>query len=52
MVAIGAWVCFGESLSPIEIVGSAVVVASLWGVVRSSELEHAENDVPDPAPPT
>ncbi|HYL53524.1 MAG TPA: EamA family transporter [Acidimicrobiia bacterium] len=52
LVAAGAWVCFGESLSPIEIVGSAVVVGSLWGVVRSSELEHAENDVPDPAPPT
>ncbi len=52
LVAAGAWVCFGESLSPIEVVGSAVVVASLWGVVRSPELEHAENDVPDPTPPT
>jgi drug/metabolite transporter (DMT)-like permease len=52
LVAAGAWACFGESLSPIEIVGSAVVVASLWGVVRSPELEHAENDAPDPAPPT
>ncbi len=52
LVAAGAWVCFGESLSPIEIVGSAVVVASLWGVVRSPELEHAENEAPDPAPPT
>ena len=52
LVAAGAWACFGESLSPIEIVGSAVVVASLWGVVRSPELEHAEHDAPDPAPPT
>jgi drug/metabolite transporter (DMT)-like permease len=52
LVAAGAWACFGESLSPVEIVGSAVVVASLWGVVRSPELEHAEQDAPDPAPPT
>jgi drug/metabolite transporter (DMT)-like permease len=52
LVAAGAWACFGEALSPIEIVGSAVVVASLWGVVRSPELEHAEHDAPDPAPPT
>jgi len=52
LVAAGAWVCFHEALGPVEIAGSAAVVASLWGVVRSSELEHAEADAPDPAPPT
>jgi drug/metabolite transporter (DMT)-like permease len=52
LVAAGAWVCFGESLTAVEIAGSAVVVASLWGVVRSPELEHAEREAPDPAPPT
>jgi drug/metabolite transporter (DMT)-like permease len=52
LVAAGAWACFGESLGPVEIIGSAVVVASLWGVVRSPELEHAEAEAPDPAPPT
>ena len=52
LVAAGAWVCFGESLGPIEIIGSAVVVASLWGVVRSPELEEAEHDIADPTPPT
>ncbi len=51
LVAAGAWLFFGESLGPIEIIGSAVVVASLWGVVRSPELEHAEQPAPDPAPP-
>ena len=52
LVAAGAWVFFGESLNAVEIVFSAVVVASLWGVVRSPELEEVEGDVPDPAPPT
>jgi drug/metabolite transporter (DMT)-like permease len=52
IVAAGAWVFFGESLGAVEIAGSAVVVASLWGVVRSAELAHAEDSVPDPAPPT
>jgi drug/metabolite transporter (DMT)-like permease len=51
LVAAGAWICFGEALGPIEIIGSVVVVAALWGVVRSPELEHAEHDVPDPGPP-
>ena len=52
LVAAGAWIWFGESLNAVEIAGSAVVVGSLWGVVRSPELEHAEADAPDPAPPT
>jgi drug/metabolite transporter (DMT)-like permease len=52
LVAAGAWVWFGESLNAVEIIGSAVVVASLWGVVRSPELEEVEDDAPDPVPPT
>jgi drug/metabolite transporter (DMT)-like permease len=52
IVAAGAWVFFGESITVLEGVGSAVVVASLWGVTRGPELEHVEHDVPDPAPPT
>jgi hypothetical protein len=28
------------------------VVVSLWGVVRSEDLEQVEHDLPDPAPPT
>jgi drug/metabolite transporter (DMT)-like permease len=52
LVAAGAWIFFGETLGAIEILGSAVVVAALWGVVRSPELEHAEEPAPDPAPPT
>jgi drug/metabolite transporter (DMT)-like permease len=52
LVAAGAWVWFGESLGPVEIIGSAIVVASLWGVVRSEDLEQVEHDLPDPAPPT
>jgi len=52
IVAAGAWVFFGESVTVLEGVGSALVVGSLWGVVRSPELEHVENETPDPAPPT
>jgi drug/metabolite transporter (DMT)-like permease len=51
LVAAGAWVFFGESLTPAEIVGSVIVVASLWGVVRSPELDDVEGAAPDPAPP-
>ena len=51
LVAAGAWIFFGEALGPLEIIGSIIVVAALWGVVRSPELEHAEHDVPDPGPP-
>jgi drug/metabolite transporter (DMT)-like permease len=52
IVAAGAWVFFSESVSMLEGVGAAVVVASLWGVTRGPELEHVEHDVPDPAPPS
>ena len=52
LVAAGAWVFFGESITLLQGVGSAVVVASLWGVTRGPELEHVEHDVPDPAPPS
>jgi len=54
LVAAGAWIWFGESLGPIEIIGSAVVVASLFGVVRSPDLEEAEaeQDIGDPITPT
>jgi drug/metabolite transporter (DMT)-like permease len=52
VVAAGAWAFFGEAVSLVEGIGSAVVVGSLWGVVRGPELEHVEHDAPDPAPPT
>jgi drug/metabolite transporter (DMT)-like permease len=52
VVAAGAWVFFGESVTLLQGAGAAIVVASLWGVTRGPELEHVEHDVPDPAPPT
>ena len=52
LVAAGAWVFFGEAVSGLELLGSAVVVGSLWGLVRSPELEEVEERAPDPAPPT
>jgi drug/metabolite transporter (DMT)-like permease len=52
LVAAGGWVFFGESLNVLQGVGSAAVVASLWGVTRGPELEHVEHDVPDPTPPS
>jgi len=51
LVAIAAWICFGEALGVWEIVGSAVVVAALWGMVRTPVLDHVEDGVPDIAPP-
>jgi len=51
LVAAGAWIFFDESLTVLQIVGTAVVVASLWGVTRAPELDHVEQDVPDPVPP-
>ena len=52
LVAAGAWLCFGESVSVVEGVGSVVVVASLLGIVRAPALAHVDHDVPDPSPPT
>jgi drug/metabolite transporter (DMT)-like permease len=52
LVAGGAWVFFGESISVLQAVGGVAVVGSLWGVTRGEELEHVEHDVPDPAPPS
>lgn len=51
LVAVGAWICFAEALGPVEIVGSLVVVAALWGMVRSPAFTHAEEGTADPAPP-
>ena len=52
IVAAGAWLFFHESVTPLEGIGAAIVVASLWGVTRAPELERVEHDIPDPAPPT
>ncbi len=52
LVAIGAWVFFGESVTVLEAIGAVIVVASLFGVARAPELERAEAGVPDPSVPT
>lgn len=52
LVGIGAWVWFGESVSLLAGVGSVIVVGSLWGIVRAPALEHVDQGVPDPSPPT
>jgi drug/metabolite transporter (DMT)-like permease len=51
LIAAAAWIFFGESLNAVEILGSAIVVASLWGVYRSDAVEHIERDTPDPVQP-
>jgi drug/metabolite transporter (DMT)-like permease len=50
MVAVAAWVIFGESLGVIQIGGSIVVIAALWGMARSPAVAHVEDEIPDPAP--
>jgi drug/metabolite transporter (DMT)-like permease len=50
LVAIGAWIVFGEALSPLEITGAGVVLLALWGMVRSPAVVHVEDTSVDPAP--
>jgi drug/metabolite transporter (DMT)-like permease len=52
LVALAAWACFNEVLTPVEILGSIIVVAALFGMVRSPALEHAEEQLADPVAPT
>jgi drug/metabolite transporter (DMT)-like permease len=52
IVAIGAWIFFGEAVGVLAAIGSVLVVGALWGIVRAPAFEHADHDVPDPSPPT
>jgi drug/metabolite transporter (DMT)-like permease len=52
IVGLAAWACFDQRPATLAIVGSAVVLAALWGVVRSSAVERVEEQTPDPVPPT
>jgi drug/metabolite transporter (DMT)-like permease len=52
LVAVGAWVFFGESLGALEILGALVVILALWGMLRSPAVTHVEDEIPDPAPAT
>jgi drug/metabolite transporter (DMT)-like permease len=51
LVAVAAWICFGEAFGPTEVLGSVVVVGALWGMVRTPTLARAEDATADPAPP-
>jgi drug/metabolite transporter (DMT)-like permease len=51
LVAVGAWVFFGEALTAVAIFGSLVVVGALLGMVRSPAVIHVEDDAPDLVPP-
>jgi drug/metabolite transporter (DMT)-like permease len=50
MIAVAAWICFGESFGVIEAAGSVAVLAALWGMARSPVVAHVEEEIPDPAP--
>jgi drug/metabolite transporter (DMT)-like permease len=52
IVGLAAWACFDQQPAALAIAGSVVVLAALWGVVRSSAVEHVEEQTPDPVPPT
>ena len=52
IVGLAAWACFDQRPAALAIVGSAVVLAALWGVVRSSAVERVETETADPVPPT
>jgi drug/metabolite transporter (DMT)-like permease len=51
IVALGAWWCFGEALGAQEIIGSAVVLAALFAMVRTPTIEHSEASATDPIAP-
>lgn len=51
LVALAAWALFDESLGPIEILGSVIVVFALFGMVRSPAIERAEESLADPVAP-
>lgn len=52
IVAVGAWLWFGEELGAAEIVGSTVVVVALISLVRTPAVEHVEGTTADPVAPT
>lgn len=51
LVAVAAWFCFAESLGPVEIAGSIIVVVALFGMVRNPAVERAEEGLADPVAP-
>ena len=51
IVGLGAWACFGQKPAELTVLGSAVVLAALWGVVRSPAVTHVEEQAPDPVSP-
>jgi drug/metabolite transporter (DMT)-like permease len=52
IVGLAAWACFNQKPAAWAIVGSAIVLVALWGVVRSPAVENVEDQSPDPIPPT
>ena len=52
IVGLAAWACFGQQPGALAAVGSVIVLGALWGVVRSPAVEHVEDELPDPGPPT
>lgn len=51
MVALAAWICFGESPGVVGIIGCFVVVGALFGMVRDPAVTRVEDETPDPFPP-
>ncbi|MEX0664246.1 MAG: DMT family transporter [Acidimicrobiia bacterium] len=52
IVAVAAWLWFGEELGAVEIVGSTIVIATLVFVVRTPAAELVEGTTADPVAPT
>jgi drug/metabolite transporter (DMT)-like permease len=52
IVALGAWLWFGEELGATEIVGSTIVLVALVAVVRAPAVERVDEETADPVAPT
>jgi drug/metabolite transporter (DMT)-like permease len=51
LVGAAAWVCFGEALTAVQVVGSFLVRGVLVGMVRSPAHEHVDEETADEMPP-
>ena len=51
LVGLMAWWAFSEQPAPMQILGTAIVVVALAGVVRSQAGAHLDAEAEDPTPP-
>lgn len=51
LIALGAWAFFGEAPGGLQILGAAIVLGALFGMVRSETYVEVDATAEDPEPP-